>query len=106
MSNKGKYYYTFWVCFTIGLMIGGFIFGFTKHAHGEPRVKPPVVVDNSIEDGRQEIVFYNPNFKKISVIVDCGKEFERSVVELFPRVTQRFQFSSYPCRVAAWRKAR
>lgn len=104
MSAKGTYHYVFWVCFAVGVMIGSIIFG--RHAHGEPRVKAPVVVEKRVEEGKQEVVLYNPNFRKISVTLDCGKEVERPTVELHPRVTQRFQFSSYPCRVVSWRKSR
>jgi hypothetical protein len=102
MSSRGKYHYVFWVCFAIGLTIGGIFFGSHRHAHGEPRTRAPVVLER---DG-EEIVFYNPNFRRLSVTLDCGKNVERPSIELYPRVSQKFRFSNYPCRVVSWRKAR
>lgn len=104
MSTKGKYHYTFWLCFAIGLMIGGFIFG--KHAHGAPRLRAPVVAESRISDSKHEIVMYNPNYVKMSVTFNCGADVEQPVVEIHPRIKQTFQFSSAPCKIAKWRKVR
>ena len=104
MSTKGKYHYTFWVCFAIGLMIGGFIFG--NHAHGAPRLKAPVIAESRIVNFRHEIVMYNPNYVKLSVMMNCGKDVELPVIEIFPRVKQTFQFSNAPCKIVKWRKVR
>ncbi len=105
MTNNGRYLYVFWTCFSIGLLIGGFLFG-THKAHGAPRLKAPVVSESRIEDSKHELVLYNPNHKKLSVTLDCGKNVEQPEVELHPRVKQRFHFSSAPCKVISWRKVR
>jgi len=114
-TNRWKYFYLFWVFFIIGIILGGLIF--KKDAHGKSLVKAPIIINSKFYDPCylnrmkpchvHEFNLYNPNFKSLSVVFDCGKKIEPSIILLYPRVRQGIQISyngeMLPCKISRWR---